>query len=279
MLVIILFRSEAPRLKRLKSGWANWAKPVAFPVCMTAGTLYLVFSNAAMFFNPKPVNSLSELGQQFLQNRADESVLLLMGFFLVVVLMTIIIRTPIGNWQQVKVLGVFEATKIRAEAEEELKYNRELDFNRMIRVQAITSVDEGYQSVKDRITGPNQIDVVSLLDTVSEAIAKSYSDGNVSLDVQYGVVKLTQPLSGTCPEMVRELIHLLRDHKTLTNFNGWESVIVCPITLGQAHDYVIWLRSGEYQFSEVDVSYMESMRNVTEHYAALGLYQFDAGVI
>ncbi len=232
-----------------------------------------------MFFNPKPVKSLSGLGQLFLQNRADESVLLLFGFVIIIVLLAILIKTPIRNWNQVKILGLFEATKIREEAKEELKYNRELDFNRMIRVQGITSVDEGYQAVIDRVTGPNQLDVSSLLDTVLEAVAASYSDGNVSLEVQYGFITLPQPVASTCPRLVRDLINLVHDHKALTDFNGWESCVVCPFTFGQGHEFLIWLRSGEYQFSEVDVSYMESIRNVTEHYAALALYELQAGVV
>jgi hypothetical protein len=254
---------------------ATWKLKVnkwIMPVLIVAGATYLVIYDADDFFHPRPQKTFAGLEQEFLQIPANHIVLMLCGYVALVGIFSFVIRIPFSNWQQIKVLGLFEATRIKAEAEEEIKANRELEFNRLVRLEVISNHDKGYKTVLQDITDNGKVVAESLLDVLLESLKNTYLDGNVKLVVQGGYVDAnTIFMDRSCPQMIKDIwmgIHRSNNRKAHRFSNGWDSYILCPIDIGNKA-YIIWLRSGDYKFAEIDEVFIMSIRNMIEHYVAL----------
>jgi hypothetical protein len=254
------------KIKDIKVAW-DTIQPFLVPLIVAGVAFYLVIANLPDFLHPPKSTSLSDLETHFLQNPANETLIMFGGFWILSGIFAYLIKIPFTNWESIKLFG-FEATRVKQAANENFEAFRQFEFNKMAAIGTMTS-EKGLQSVLEYVTDDLQVDSEGLVETLLHLIERVYDLPDLQAVVTSGYIA-----SGTdtarLPKRVQEAIALSTSIKK-TNERGitpveghWDSAIATTLLCPGNEEYVVWLYAKNYVFTETDALFVESMVSLLE---------------
>ncbi len=243
--------------RRLNLAW-KIALPFIVPSIMVVISIYLIAVNWTTFVHPPIVDSWNSLQSALINNPADEMVILFGIFFGLIGILSYVIRVPFANWQQVKLFGLFEATRLKEEAKDQFEAFRKLEWDRMTAVGAMAS-ELGMRAVQERMNGL-ELDAESALTTFRESIMSCYDTDQLQTSISSGQTERLRVIQVNLPHLVKEALSMPRVAPVRGN---WDSAIAVPVHFGDT-SYTVWFHATNYTFTETDAAFVEAMANVLQ---------------
>ncbi len=251
MLILAFVKS-----KRVKVAF-GLMQPYALPSVVVSLGVYLIVVNWEEFVRPKRVVSWKGLERTLLTNPANETVILLAIFVGFIGILSYILRLPLSNWQQIKLFGLFEATRLKEEAKDQFGAFRKLEWDRMTSLGAMAS-ELGLMAIEERMDGLD-LDASSVLDTFCEAIVSCYNGSDLNAPMTAGHFAEADP-AGELSPLVREAV---RFANPVAIPGDWASAMAVRLRFGSA-TYVTWFHAINYTFTETDAAYVDAMASIVE---------------
>ncbi|MCI0184560.1 hypothetical protein [Sulfoacidibacillus ferrooxidans] len=252
MMLLALIKS-----RNMNLSW-KIVQPFLLPAVMILVALYLIVMNWSIFVHAPSIGSWHALQTVLLKNPANETVILFGVFFGLLGILSYVIRIPLSNWQQIKLFGLFEATRVKEEAKDQFQAFRKLEWDRMTALGTMAS-ELGIRIVQERMAGLD-LDAESVLNTLCEAIVNCYDIDEMKASISTGHFDRIRTIELSLPSLVEEAIRI---PQVVPVRGNWGSAMVVPICFGNAN-YVVWFHSINYTFTETDTAFVEAMVNILE---------------
>ncbi|MGM0882509.1 MAG: hypothetical protein ACQEXQ_15895 [Bacillota bacterium] len=245
-------------------------------------SIYLLFSNISLITDPTqggkiPINSYSDLLKALVQSEVNLLLISIGAFFGLTGLLSLLIRMPFANWEQVKFFGFEYKRKIdeiKDTAKEAVDEAKTLGIVRLQVLDLIAS-ESMYDILKDFYNGHSinghsaTVEVLNGIELFfEEELGKTLHTGVVP--VENGT--LNPSYFEQLPSFVREAVHraFLYPHSLKPMNRKETSVISIPITVGKINNpyFIVYLYSHEYMFTNGDIEMVNISHSILDAHVA-----------